>query len=85
MAQYRCTQRVTLDGGKTVHEVGDVVDLTPDEVQILTRARAVEPVANDTATPAPQLERPDLEALKKADAELQAQIATLEHEGGVTQ
>lgn len=73
MTLYRCNQRLqTADG--VIHEVGDTVDLTGDEEQSAVRQAAVE-LAPDT----PQ---PDLAQLQQQDAELQAEIKRMEHEGG---
>lgn len=39
---YRLLQRVTLDGHRTIHEVGEILTLAKDEAESLLKQGAVE-------------------------------------------
>lgn len=41
MAKYRCIKRLTTDNHKTVHEVGEVVELSDKDAKVALQARAV--------------------------------------------
>ncbi|WDL96404.1 hypothetical protein [Alicyclobacillus sp. ALC3] len=64
MGQYKCVKRLTTDGGKTVHEVGETVELTGNDEKVALRAQAV--VAIKAPRNAPT-ETPKAEA-QKGDA-----------------
>lgn len=65
--KYRCIKRLSTDGGKTVHEVGEIVELSEADAQSALRQGAVVPV-----------EQPNIEELKRERAELDAEIAAAE-------
>lgn len=73
MTLYRCTKRLkTVDG--VIHEVGSIVDLTGvDESGA---------VAQDAVVLATQPTQPTLPKLQQERAQIDQQIATMEHEGG---
>lgn len=88
MTEYKCIKRVTTDGFETIREVGDVLtvptDLTDADAQSLLRQRAIVEYHPPDQAPAAQTQtaQPSLNALKKEDAQLQQEIANMEHEGG---
>lgn len=53
MAKYRCLKRLTTDNHRTIHEVGDIVDLSGDHEKEALRAHAVEPVVDSKTTAKP--------------------------------
>lgn len=73
MTLYRCTKRLkTVDG--VIHEVGSIVDLTGvDESGAL---------AQDAVVLEAQPTQPTLPELQQERAQIDQQIATMEHEGG---
>jgi DNA-binding transcriptional MerR regulator len=79
MAEYKCIQRMTTDGGKTIHEIGEIVDLSDKDVEIVLRLKAVEPVADNSDSTASE---PTLAEVKEEEQQLQGQIDQMEHEGG---
>lgn len=56
MARYQCVQRLTIDGGKTVHEVGEIVELSDADAQVALRLQAVVPVQETVKQPPPPAE-----------------------------
>lgn len=41
MTQYKCIKRLTTDQGKTIHEVGEVIDLSEDDAKSALKQSAV--------------------------------------------
>ena len=75
MAEYKCVQRLrTADG--VIHELGTIVTLTGEEEQTAVRLHAVVPML---MTP-----QPTLQQLETEKAQIDQEIATMEHEGGAT-
>lgn len=83
MTLYRCTQRLKTPDG-VIHEVGTTVELSGQEEQSAVRQHAVEAVSMPPAQPtfATAPIAPTLPQLEQERAQLDEQIATMEHEGG---
>jgi len=81
MAKYRCIQRLTTDNHKTIHEVGDIVELSDSDAQVALRASAVVLVADTQGV----TQAPTVTQLKSEVDTLQHQIDVMDHEGGVAQ
>lgn len=76
MTLYVCTQRLkTADG--IIHDVGSTVNLTGEQEQSAVRQQAVRPAPVGSI-----LGVPSLDELQQERAEIDHQIATMEHDGG---
>ncbi|KPV42018.1 hypothetical protein [Alicyclobacillus ferrooxydans] len=51
MSRYKCVKRLTTDNRKTIHEVGDIVELNDEDARSALRQGAVVAV-EDTSTKA---------------------------------
>ncbi|MFB5192657.1 hypothetical protein [Alicyclobacillus fastidiosus] len=80
MTLYKCIQRLSTDGGKTVHEVGETVDLSDADAAVAIRMKAVDPTPVQQT--APVASTPILDEVKQAADQLEQQVQEMEHEGG---
>lgn len=81
--KYKCIKRLTTDGGKTIHEVGEIVELSDADAESALKQGAVIVQPDPQPEPQPMVpqSKPTLDEVEKEAEQLEQQVQEMEQEG----